>query len=275
MTNREYISELAMNALIQRILLAQQGDLARPEIGEWFDAEHPCHIYMICRRPRVTLDTATVSVSKETISFKLVINYGQRTEAVLFSAPNDFGEDLTVNSVYPFTEFEFVRPEHGVVYSGKVAHLLLFAKDARQDQRDLEVLYIGQSYGDQGSRTAPERLQRHSTLQAIYAESISRSPEMDIWIVLCCVKALLFISMDPTKPTRTSPDEDLSHLLQTVRHPPSEQEQINFAEAGLIRYFQPVYNEMFKETFPSSAHKTYSGCYDADLNGLMIEVQTE
>jgi hypothetical protein len=98
---------------------------------------------------------------------------------------------------------------------------------------------------------------------------------MDIWMVLCYVEALLFISMDPTKPTQTSPDQDLSHLLQAVRHPPSEQEQINFAEAGLIRYFQPVYNEMFKETFPSPAHKTYSGCYDADLNGLMIEVQTE
>ncbi|MFO0857255.1 MAG: hypothetical protein U0640_07870 [Phycisphaerales bacterium] len=275
MATRKYISELAMNALIQRILLAQQGDLTSPEIGEWFDAEHPCHIYMICRRPRVTIDLGSVSVTKESIAFNLALNYGQRVETVLFTAPNDFGPDMAVKSEYPFTTFEFVRPGIGVVFSGKVAHLLLYAKGASQQQRDLEVLYIGQSYGDQGSRTAPDRLQSHSTLQGIYAESLARSPEMDIWIVLCWVEPVLFVSMDPRQPTQTTPDEDMSHLLETVRHPPSEQEQINFAEAGLIRYFQPPFNEMFKNSFPSPAHKTYSGCYDADLNALMIEVQTE
>ena len=49
---------------------------------------------------------------------------------------------------------------------------------------------------------------------------------------------------------------------------------INLAKAALIRNFQPPYNKVFKITFPSPAHKTYSQCYDLDLNAVIVEVDT-
>ena len=54
-----------------------------------------------------------------------------------------------------------------------------------------------------------------------------------------------------------------------------EQQEINFTEAALIRYFKPEYNDKFKETFPSPAHSTYSECYDIDINSISIEFLTQ
>ncbi|MCK5171805.1 MAG: hypothetical protein KAR47_00325, partial [Planctomycetes bacterium] len=55
----------------------------------------------------------------------------------------------------------------------------------------------------------------------------------------------------------------------------TEQQQVNFTEAALIRYFQPPYNKIYKNSFPDPAHSTYSECYDIDLNMVCVEVQTE
>jgi hypothetical protein len=49
---------------------------------------------------------------------------------------------------------------------------------------DLKVLYIGQSYGVEGARTAPDRLQSHSTLQGIYSEAIIKNPDCEVWFIL-------------------------------------------------------------------------------------------
>ena len=43
----------------------------------------------------------------------------------------------------------------------------------------------------------------------------------------------------------------------------------------MIRYFQPEYNKIFKDTFPNPAHKTYAECYDLDINSVAVELNTE
>jgi hypothetical protein len=52
----------------------------------------------------------------------------------------------------------------------------------------------------------------------------------------------------------------------------SEQQFINFTEAALIRYFQPAFNVIYKDSFPNPAHKTYSECYDLDVNLVNVEI---
>jgi hypothetical protein len=54
----------------------------------------------------------------------------------------------------------------------------------------------------------------------------------------------------------------------------NEQQKINFTEAALIRYFEPPYNKIYKDTFPNPAHSTYSQCYELDINSICIELQT-
>ena len=55
----------------------------------------------------------------------------------------------------------------------------------------------------------------------------------------------------------------------------SDQQRINFTEAALIRYFQPEYNTLFKDPFPSPVHSSYASCYDVDLNMIAVEVGSE
>jgi hypothetical protein len=60
-----------------------------------------------------------------------------------------------------------------------------------------------------------------------------------------------------------------------LNEPVTEQQEINFTEAALIKYFQPQYNKMFKNSFPSPAHATYSQCYALDINSVMVEIDTD
>lgn len=54
----------------------------------------------------------------------------------------------------------------------------------------------------------------------------------------------------------------------------NEQQKINFTEAALIRYFRPLYNTIYKESFPNPAHSTYQECFDLDINSVCIEMNT-
>jgi hypothetical protein len=43
----------------------------------------------------------------------------------------------------------------------------------------------------------------------------------------------------------------------------------------LIRFFEPEYNKLYKDTFPNPAHKTYSECYELDINSVAVELDSE
>jgi hypothetical protein len=134
---------------------------------------------------------------------------------------------------------------------------------------DLEVLYVGQAYGESGARSARDRLASHETLQGIYAEAIASAPDQEVWLLLLGLQEpYSMIQLGPTppvpflEPTEEEIASDLSRLWTRI----TEQQEINLAEASLIRYFAPPYNGIYKQTFPSPAHKTYSDCYELDLN---------
>ena len=55
----------------------------------------------------------------------------------------------------------------------------------------------------------------------------------------------------------------------------NEQQIINFTEASLIKYFKPAYNIEYKDKFPNPAHKSYSECYDLDINSVCFELGTD
>lgn len=67
----------------------------------------------------------------------------------------------------------------------------------------------------------------------------------------------------------------LQDVIERNSNEITERQRINFTEAALIRYFSPEYNKIYKDTFPSPAHTTYSECYDLDLNSVSVELQTD
>jgi hypothetical protein len=183
---------------------------------------------------------------------------------------------------YPYHEATILDAKGTVVFRGNPALLMqistpMLVNPDDEQHIDLEVLYIGQAYGGDGSRNAVDRLKSHSTLQQMYYESSKLNPDSEIWLVLFHLEDLGFvISIDGAdKNTITSESEDTEHMRRFIDVSVTEQVCVNFAEAALIKYFQPEYNIRFKDVFPSPAHKTYAQCYDLEANSLVLEIQTE
>lgn len=269
---RKFISEFGLHVCTSYCWLLQQGQL-----GQLSDLPDDPHIYIVGRRPRISIDPDSVVITTDVISGRFFKHVRDERVEIQFQARNELGRtDLTVRSEYPYTEVSFVTPDGEQVLFAKAALLLGLCGPMYWEHLDLEVLYIGQSYGEGGSRTAVERLQSHSALQGIYAEALRQSPDQEIWLILLCFERYMLASFDGiTKNYQTTVEEDDKHRHDVIYNPVSEQQEVNFTEGALIKYFRPEYNIKYKETFPSPGHSTYEQCYAIDLNTVAVEVQTE
>jgi hypothetical protein len=235
------------------------------------------HLYIVCRRPRIAAIPSEWTFTTSTVSAVFTSQVGDEKRRFEVEGPNSFNDDETeVACEYPFTWID-LRSSTGEYAGGRVAHLLPYLSGHRPEL-DLEVLYVGQAYGQAGSRSARDRLLSHETLQGIYAEAISNAPDQEVWLVMLGLEEpYSMIQLGPTapvpfiEPTEDEIGADLARLWTGL----TEQQQVNLAEASLIKYFEPPYNEIYKRTFPSPAHKTYSECYDLDLNSVGFEIETQ
>lgn len=236
----------------------------------------PCHIYIIGRKPRVSLDYKTFSLDRDWIKGNLRFHQKDSFESKEFVFPNKLGSHkLRLECPYPHSEFSLWDDKNQCIFSAK-AGVFAHLDPTIKGLTDLEVLYIGQAYGNQGSRKATDRLQSHSTLQAIYHEVSRRSPDQEVWLLLLSFEAALYTVFNgQEKDFKTTEEEDEAHCNSVLKTGITDQQMINFTEAALIRYFEPQFNEIFKNSFPNPAHKTYSECYELDINSVMVTVETE
>ncbi len=271
MDQRKYISEFGLNMISGTSFLLQQEDLE--QIGQ--TGVDP-HIYIIARRPKITLDQNELQITDTKVSGFFKKQIKGKLLPIPFEMPNAYGDSsISLKCEFPHTEYSVEDENGNVLSNGKCALLLALAGPKYWEHLKLEVLYIGQSYGENGSRTASDRLQSHSTLQGIYAEAIKNSPDQDVWLILSTFEPLWLMSFDGRSNNfMTTIKEDSNHIDEVLGTDISEQQQINFTEAALIRYFQPPYNTIYKDSFPNPAHSTYSECYEIDLNMVSVEVHT-
>lgn len=272
MVQRKYISEFGLNMVNGYRLLLQQEHLNQVD-----QTGIEPHIYIVARRPRITLDPKSVKFTDDKVTGFFQKQIKEKLIPIPFETQNFLGtSNVSLRCEYPYTEYSIFDENNVVISNGKCALLLATLSPEFWQHLDLEVLYVGQSYGKDGKRTASERLQSHSTLQDIYAEAIKNSPDQDIWLILSTFEPLLLGSIDGrSKNYATTMEKDSEHICKVINTDITEQQQINFTEAALIRYFQPSYNKIYKGSFPNPAHSTYSECYDVDLNMVCVEVQTK
>lgn len=147
------------------------------------------------------------------------------------------------------------------------ANVDLFWKEIR-----LRVLYVGQSYGSDGKRTAFTRLSSHSTYQKILNDLQEKYPNKALFIYLMEINYSLMTSIDPLQDTLKNDAEDRTHFEKITCNLPIERQVINITEAAIINYFKPEYNKMYKENFPDEKHNGYRQYYDLDYNALTIEM---
>jgi hypothetical protein len=81
-------------------------------------------------------------------------------------------------------------------------------------------------------------------------------------------------SFDGVDKSAIRDDSDGKRFMSIYDNPLTQHQQICLAEAGLIRYFQPKYNTVYKESFPAEDQKILDHCYELDFAALVVEIDT-
>lgn len=251
--------------------------------NETFTNGYPCNIYFILQRPKVTIDSNSVKINGNKADFDLIIHHPTEGGIVPVSMILEKAKSkIKFHTEYPYNLFAF-SDNNGVLFGARPGTLIdssLIQNNFDLPILDYEVLYIGQAYGNDGKRTALDRLSSHETLQKIYTHSLSQNPDSDIWVMLTNFSQdsiLISAGSDLIKVNNNDTkiqDVKVEHFFNNNGFSISERQKINFTEAALIRYFQPKYNIEFKDSFPSSKHKSYTECYSLDIKALAVEIDT-
>lgn len=275
-------TEFAINMFCGNLAMLQQDRLDAQEVKDIF-AGNPPHIYFILKRARIYFDPSTFIPEDEHISIDYKVQNKNGAETFKSKFRNYLGtRNLALKCEYPYTYFEIVHKDSGeFLVGGDVAIFLTsnFYHLQKPEILNCEVLYIGQSFGTAGSRTALDRLKSHSTLQLIYSEAIKKNPDSEIWIALASFDQYNIMVFDGHNKYSTEELEQdkgtFTGIYNKLNHEGiNEQQKINFTEAALIKYFQPLYNKEYKDTFPNPAHSSYSECYELDINSVCFELDT-
>lgn len=275
-------TEFAINMYCSALALLKQEHLTDPSVDEVFE-DQPPHIYFIVKRPRVQLIPESFQINHEFVEFDFKVQEKDEFKIQHFKTRNLLGSDnLDLVCEYPYSELKLVDKLNGKIVSQGFVYVLLNTISYHvldPEFLDCEILYIGQAFGKDGNRTAIDRLQKHETLQLIYSEAIKKNPDSEIWICLASFDQVNITVMnghlDFTEEELKQDEDTYLDTINTLNHDGMDEGQkINFTEAALIKYFQPQYNKEYKESFPTRDHKSYSECYDLDINSVGFEIDT-
>jgi len=278
---RKYFTEFGINGWNEYALLVHPSDLGRPEIAQE-DERYPFHIYAVCQHPRIRIDPASPRVAQASIDGVFIVCRGAENERVPFTIPNRLphGNPGTVRSM-TVTDDGIDWAMHdgeGQRVSWGRSPMLLRTALPFHDANDLEILYVGKSFGSSGERTAPSRLASHSTLQRILADMVRRT-DVEPLLLLLNYEYQSMISMDGvTGVYGTTNEEDNAHIRQVLAALYEDgpgHEMTSYTEAALIRHYAPTYNKQMFVTFPDAGHVSYQRLYELDLLHLSVVLETK
>ena len=253
--------------------LIQQNDFQDPNIKDSLK-RNPCHIYMICSRPKILFKKSSLNFNKDKYrcGFEYVKNGKEFFEEYEF--PNTIGF-----STYKLNEacnkIIIMDKHRNILTEGKSCLLYAHCISKYKEVLDLKVLYVGQAFGENGERLAAERLNSHSTLQKIYTDYMDNNPLEEIWLILWEFTPYIMSMFGSFgRNALCSFDETLEQYEKVRCTPIPLDQQITVIEAALIKYFAPRYNKEYKSSFPSSSHSSYQICYQLDFNNIAFELNT-
>ena len=134
-----------------------------------------------------------------------------------------------------------------------------------------KVLYIGQAYGEDGSRNAIDRLKKHETLQKIAVKGVPHGYNLTLLLIEIEPATRLITMFNPWAKEQSDDGSRISAGLDKL-FGTDEEERTSLYEASFIRYFRPEYNIVFKNSFPSTNMKTLAKCYEKDIATLVMEI---
>lgn len=277
--DRKYLSEHAVNIYSARWLTITASQLASDGKmdAETQEVSNLCHIYVVCRRPSMSIEPERFSFIDGKAQGELLY----KIDGVTHNAPFSFSFNLADGatevrvSPYPHREIQSLNPEGEIVRYVPSDFIEMTRAADIPIMRNLEVLYVGQAFAD-GKRSAVDRLKSHSTLQKILANMQYNNPDDEVVILAFEYLPYRIITMMDGRDRKAIHGESDSERFSSIlANPLTKHQQICLVEAALIRYFQPTYNEIYKASFPYSEQKILLDCYRLDFAALIVEIDTE
>lgn len=270
----KYVCEWTLVLTVLGAALGRQQDFEK--VGP--PTDYDCHLYLVTKRPRISVDPDSVTITEATISFTLRLQRNDSFDEYPLSGTHPLGPGpWQWSATWPYEDFAIVHEVTGEEpISGTVAALQRSAGGAwPRAATEHQVLYVGQAFGAQGERTAWDRLKSHSTLQRILAET---EPDQQVWLTLAAVTDVsgsqIFSPDAEPEYTKAERERDV-RIAASIYHDTAfrERDCVALAEAGLIRYFQPQYNDRLKSNFPAPRQVPLESVRSYDFHSLVVELQ--
>jgi hypothetical protein len=176
------------------------------------------------------------------------------------------------NQVFIINPFLFELKELKKIMRENNFHIYLICKR----KSDLEVLYIGQSYGRNKKRQIDKRLTNHEKLQKIALEIIQKGTLEEVlviglnYLVKDLATALVTVDTDRSQFSL----ENLIKLKNNASKRIPESQEVTVYEAALINYFQTELNIEYREKFPSLGYSSYEEIYKTKFDYTSMEINT-
>lgn len=271
--------EHCLNMSATELFLLQQDSFDDKNLVE-FLRQFEVHIYLICKSPRIKIDPELVEITDDIIKIGFY-NEG-RNGRVDWSIETVNRPDQRIKDFkceYPFHEITFYQ-EGEIEYVSQKASTLLRILSSQQGLYapllDLEVVYVGQAFGEDGNRITADRLMKHEKAQRIYFDTMEKDPDKEVWLLNMVFEPSL-ISMNNLSAiiSKEEFNSGWDHYEKIQETPLSKDQQITVVEACLINYFNTQqYNKEYLGTFPSPEHVKYQDCYELDFNNVSFEFET-
>lgn len=278
---RKYVSEFAVSLCTSSWLMTTAEQLTSGgEMGsEQLKVSKKCHIYLILTRPALSYCQKSFVYANGNASGELRYREAGSEKTMPFSVgiPLHDGAVGVRLSDYPHREIQTFDSSGQLVryYPASALSIDAGLHLSNPDLQNFDVLYVGQAYGT-GNRSAFDRLRSHSTLQKILADLSYKAPEREVFLATFVYEPYrLITSMDGRAVGAQSGEADSARFSRIIQRPLKQIEQVCLAEAALIRYFQPPYNDIYKKKFPSKEHKILKECYALDFSALIVEINTD
>jgi hypothetical protein len=230
------------------------------QIAPLLDQIRHCHIYIIGMTPKINLVGATQDGQDLVTSIEVI--------AKRYDLRWPMPADVTLKG--DGEKGWYVEDAAGMKSSPNETMMQRRLSD-EHDAVGFDVLYVGQAFGEDGSRNALDRLKKHEKLQKIAVKGIPDGYVLTILMLAIEPANMLVTMMNPWAKDTNQGSERIKKGLDKL-FDTNEAERTTLYEASLIRYFQPPFNKEFKNSFPSTNMKLLADCYEKDFSALVAEI---
>jgi hypothetical protein len=231
---------------------------------------HDCHLYVLGKRPRLTIVPGSVHANDKLVRFAVEyrIDGEKYRDGVEIPREQFLAEERSFEaSPYPHRELISRNDAGSSIVLTILANLVHLMPSVQQKAKDLEVVYIGKGL----CRSAQDRLAHHSKLQEILAQIHSNEPDTEVFALVYAfdyIKPIIFVGV----PAENTGPAARQRREKVMAYKPSLAVQVSLVEAACISYFKPEpYNIQYLD-FPNQKHQILNAVRDADFAAILVQL---